>query len=134
MDRERGLIHRQIALDDLAVVAHQQQVADADVPEVHAERVHPEVVGQLGIARGDVPGDALVEAETTKEPERGGEVLLAVEPLLLDRAALLGYERRNISAGELLGLLDIGVGHGSTLALLNRTSRPAPPRRPTPAS
>jgi hypothetical protein len=49
-------------VDDPAVVAHEQQVADPDVPEVHTERVDPEMVGQLGVAGGDVSEYALAEA------------------------------------------------------------------------
>ena len=89
VDRERGLVQRPVALDDRAVVAHQQQVADADVAEVHAERVDPEVVGQLGVACGDVAGDALVEAEAAEQTERRRQVLFAVQAFFFDRAALL---------------------------------------------
>ena len=49
-----------------------------------AERVDPEVVEPLGVARGDVAGDALVEAELAEQAEGGGEALLAVPPLLVD--------------------------------------------------
>ena len=52
--------------------------------EAHPERVHPEVVEALGVAGGDVAGDALVEAEPPEEAEAGGEPLLAVQALLLD--------------------------------------------------
>ena len=49
-----------------------------------AERVDPEVVGELGVAHGDVPGDALAEAEPAEDAQRAGELLLAVQALLLD--------------------------------------------------
>ena len=62
MDRERCLVHREVAVVDRAVVAHEQQVADPDVPEVHTERDDSEMLGQLGVAGGDVSGDAFVEA------------------------------------------------------------------------
>jgi hypothetical protein len=42
------------------------------------------VVEQLRVARGDVPRDALVEAELPEEPKCRGEPLLAVAALLLD--------------------------------------------------
>jgi hypothetical protein len=42
-----------------------------------------EVVGQDGIADGDVAGDTLVEAAVGEDAERRGEVLLAVEALIL---------------------------------------------------
>ena len=110
---ECGLIQWEVAVHDLAVVPHEQQVAHPDVPEMHAERVDPEMVGQLGIACGDVPGDSLVEAEAAEKPERGREVLFAVQPLFLDAATLLRQHRGNIAARESLGLLGVGVGHDS---------------------
>ena len=56
--------------------------------EVHPERVDPEAVEVLGIAHGDVAGDALVEAELAEQAERRREPLLAVQPLLLDGVEL----------------------------------------------
>src|SRR5438874_4397364 len=88
MDDERGLVDRRVALDDVALVVDEQQVGDADVAEARAEGVHPEVVEALRVARRDVAGHALVEAETPEQPERGSEALLAVEALLLDRREL----------------------------------------------
>src|SRR3954452_15686499 len=40
---------------------------------------------QLGIAGGDVAGHALVEAALGEQAEAGGQALLAVETLLLNR-------------------------------------------------
>ncbi len=107
VDGERGLVQRSVALDDRAVVAHQHQVADADVAEVHAERIDPEVIGQLRVARGDVPRDALVEAEAAEQAERRRQVLFAVQPLFLDRAALLREERCDVAACEFACLFDV---------------------------
>ena len=73
-----------VALDDLAPVVHEDEVGHPDVAEVHAERVDPEVVEVLGVAGGDVAGDALVEPEAGEEPERGGQALLAVQALVVD--------------------------------------------------
>ena len=50
-----------------------------------AERVDPEVVGELGVAHGDVAGDAFAEPEAPEDAQRAGQLLLAVEPLVLDR-------------------------------------------------
>ena len=88
VDGEGRLIHRHVTVNDGTVVAHQQQIADPDVPEVHPERVHPEVIGELGIAGGDVPGHTLVETEPAEQPERRGKILLAVQALLLEAALL----------------------------------------------
>src|SRR3954466_12024403 len=82
MDRKRGAVHGPVALHDVAVVVDQDQIRDADLREVHAERVDPEVVQPLGVAGGDVPRTALVEAAAREEPERGREPLLAVQPLV----------------------------------------------------
>jgi len=79
VDRERRGVDRVLAVDDLAVVVHQDEVADPDVRERHRERVDPEVVGELGVARRDVAGDALLEAELGEQPEPRGEALLAVQ-------------------------------------------------------
>ena len=89
VDGEGSRVDRTVALDDLAGVADEDQVRDPDVAEAHAEGVHPEVVGQFGVARRDVPGHALGEPEATEEPQRAGQLLLAVQALLLH-----GGERR----------------------------------------
>jgi len=104
VDGERSGVERPVALDDRPVVADQEKVTDLDVAEVHAERIHPEVIRALGIASGDVSGDALVEAEPTEETERGRQVLLAMQSFLFDRA--IGWHQgRSVAAGERLGLL-----------------------------
>ena len=64
---------------------------------MHPERVDPEVIGVLGVARRDVAGDALVEAELPEQAERGGEALLAVQALFLDRV-----ERRQVRGEGLI--------------------------------
>ena len=81
VDRERGPVHRVAALDDLAVMVATDQVGDADLAEMHAERVDPEGIGELRIARGDMACHALVETELREQPERGGQTLLAVQAL-----------------------------------------------------
>ena len=83
VDGEGGRVDRAVALDDLSGVADEDEVGDPHVAEAHAERVHPEVVGQLGIACRDVPGDALGEAEAAEQAQRAGQLLLAVQALLL---------------------------------------------------
>ncbi len=88
VDGERGLVDRPVALDHGAVVVDEDEVGDPDQVEAEAERVDPEQLGVLGVAGGDVAGDALVEAEAPEEAERGSEALLAVEPLVLDRVEL----------------------------------------------
>ena len=85
VDDERRRVHRAPAFDDLALVVDEEEVGHPDVPEVHGEGVDPEVVGELGVAGGDVSGHAFVEAEPGEQTEGGGQALLAMQALVLDR-------------------------------------------------
>jgi len=64
-------------------LASQSQIPDANLPEVHPERIDPEVVQALRIASGDVSGNAFVEPEAREEPKGGGQSLLAMPTFLL---------------------------------------------------
>src|SRR5260370_33794346 len=81
VDGEGGEIDFRAAFDDVSGVIHQNQVRGANLAEVHAERVHPEMIETLRIAGSDVAGDAFVKAESGEEAKRGGEPLLAVSAL-----------------------------------------------------
>jgi hypothetical protein len=48
---------------------------------VHPERIHPKVVFEFGIARGDVAGNSFAETEFGKNPKRGGKALFAMQTL-----------------------------------------------------
>lgn len=50
------------------------QVAGCHEPEVHAERVHPDVMGELGVADGYVPTDAFGETFSGEVAEDGSGV------------------------------------------------------------
>src|SRR5215510_14755854 len=63
----------------------QDQVGDANLAEIHAEGVDPEMVLLFGVARGDVPRDAFVKPEFGEEAEGGGQPLFPMLSLLLDR-------------------------------------------------
>ncbi len=100
VDRERGPVDHRVAFDDVTAVVDADEVGDADVLEVHPERVEPEAVEVLGIAHGDVAGDALVEPELAEQAERCRQALFAVEALLVDRVELgqeaqVGKQRRH---------------------------------------
>src|SRR5215470_245094 len=47
-----------------------------------AERVDPEMIESLRIARSDVAGDAFIKAEAGEQTKGGGKTLFAVAPLL----------------------------------------------------
>src|SRR2546425_9657548 len=66
-------IHGILAFHHLAAMIHQDQVRDADLAEVHPERIHPEVIPAFWIAGGDVACHSFVEAEAGKEPEGSGK-------------------------------------------------------------
>ena len=83
VDDEGGQVERPRTFHDIAAVVDQQQVLDADLPEAHAERIDPEVIGALGVACGDVAGGAFGEAETPEDAEGGGQSLLSMPALLL---------------------------------------------------
>ncbi len=90
VDDECGQIEGPVALDHVALVVDEQEVLDADLPEAHAERIDPEVVGVLGVPCRDVAGRALGEAEPPEETEGGGQALLAMPALLLARSRTRG--------------------------------------------
>jgi hypothetical protein len=81
MDGEPGLVDGLIPDHDLAGRIDQLQVGHTNPAERHRERVDPEVIGQLGVSGGDVPGGTQVEAELGEDPERAGQLLLAMQPL-----------------------------------------------------
>src|SRR3989442_3694525 len=75
-----------LAFHHLAAMIHQDQVRDADLAEVHPERIHPEVIPAFWIAGGDVACHSFVEAEAGKEPEGSGKPLFAMLSLLFERS------------------------------------------------
>jgi hypothetical protein len=103
VDRERGAVHRPVALDHLAALVDEQQILHGDVLEVHAQRIDPEVIESLRVARGDVTRNAFVESELSEQSERGGEALLAVAPFVLDVVELRELRRDSMRHhGEIL--------------------------------
>jgi len=99
VDGECCRVDRSVPFDDFAGVAHENQVGDPDVAEAHGERVHPEVIGQLRVACRDVAGNTLGEAEATEQPQRAGQLLLAVQSLLLHGGELRGGWRPKLAEG-----------------------------------
>src|SRR5712692_3126001 len=85
---EGGEIDFRAAFDDSASVIHKNKVGNANLAEVHAKGIHPEMIEPLGIACGDVAGDAFIKAEAREETKSGGEALFAM-------AALFGGSRKD---------------------------------------
>jgi len=69
------------ALYHLATMIYQNQVGDANLSEVHPERIHPEMVQSLRIASGDVASHSLVESKRREDAEGGGQPLFPVPAL-----------------------------------------------------
>src|SRR5215472_1110061 len=88
MDRERGNVDWVLAFDDFAFRVHQDQIGHADMPEMHTERIDPEVIRPLRIARRNVPGHALVETELGKKTKAGGQTFFAMLAFLPYRCEL----------------------------------------------
>ena len=91
---ESGEIDFRAAFDDSASVIYKNKIGSANLAEVHAEGIHPEMIEPLGIARGDVAGDAFIKAKAREEAKRGGEALFAM-------AALFGDIRELRRAGKI---------------------------------
>jgi hypothetical protein len=110
---EGGEIDFRTAFDDSASVIYKNKVGSANLAEVHAKGIHPEMIEPLGIARGNVAGDAFIKTEAREEAKSGGEALLAM-------ATLLGGTRkdgraRNAVCERLVGWRSGGRGwrHGN---------------------
>ena len=62
-------------------MVHQQQVADAHVSKAQTKWVDPKVIGQFGVADGDVACDAFTKSHTTKNTQGTSEARLAIDAL-----------------------------------------------------
>ena len=88
VDGECRGVHGPVAVDDLTQMVDADEIAGLDVSEIHAERIHPEPVGELRVARRDVAGHTFVEPVEGEESQGCGEALLAVGPLLVERGEI----------------------------------------------
>jgi hypothetical protein len=66
-------------------VIDQDKIGGFDFGERHPEWIHPETLGMFGVSHRDVACHTFREAEPAEEPESGGELLLTVLALRLDR-------------------------------------------------
>ena len=125
VDGKRGRVDRLLAFDDLPVFVHEDQVRNADLREMLREGIQPEMIREDRIADGDVARDTLVEAAVCEDAERGGEVLLPVQPLFFEGLEVRvsadakffardGYsEGADGGVGGGRGIVDVeGRGHG----------------------
>lgn len=62
MNSKRSSVDGTEPINDIAVLVDEDQVRDADLREMHRQRVQPEVVGEDRVAHRDVTCDALVIA------------------------------------------------------------------------
>jgi hypothetical protein len=82
VNRKGRDVDRSRTFDDIAVLIDTDEVGGFDLAETHAERIDPERVGELRVARRDVACDPFAEAERGEDAEAAGKALLAVLPLL----------------------------------------------------
>src|SRR5712672_2332945 len=85
MYRKRRAIQRMLAFHYYALSVHQHQIRNANLAEVPAKRIHPEMIRPLRIARRDVPGNAFVETKFREQAKRSRQPLFAMPPLLFNR-------------------------------------------------
>src|SRR5258708_38656104 len=79
VDAEGSTVHWLVALDHVALVIDQDQVRDLDLAEVHSERIDPEPVMMLGVARREVAVDTLGAPQSPEATKRPGGLLLAAD-------------------------------------------------------
>jgi len=100
MDRKGRAIDRPISFDHFALVVDQDQIGNANVPEVDTEGIYPETVGTLGVACGDVAGNSLVKPEPGEEAKGRGQAFFPVAAFLHRGREGWGYGQvRNPSRG-----------------------------------
>src|SRR6516164_1323029 len=78
MDSKCCNVNRMFAFNHFANSVHQNQVGDADTPEMHAEGIYPEMIGPFRIACRNVPCRAFVKTVLGKKAEGRGQAFFAV--------------------------------------------------------
>src|SRR5262245_47628757 len=92
MNGESGDIDHALTFDDRALVIDQNQIRDANPAEAHAERVDPEMIRPLRVARRDVSGRPFIEPVDREETKGRRQSLFAMQSFLFDAAE--GRRRR----------------------------------------
>ena len=92
MNTKSRAIDRRIAINNIAIVVNENQIAHSHEPEAASEWVYPKVIRKLGVAHGDVPGDAFAEAQSPEHAQGTGQFLFALGALFFDGALRLGAD------------------------------------------
>jgi hypothetical protein len=92
VNRKRSSVYRIFALDDLAMMIHQNQVRRVDLAEMHPKGVHPEMVQSFRIPGRDVTSYAFIESEARKQPKRSSKHTLTMQALF-SRGGKFGWLR-----------------------------------------
>src|SRR5258705_1044145 len=85
MNRNGRAIQRMLAFHYFAFRVHQHQIRNANLAEVHAKWIHPEMIRPLRIARRDVPGNAFVETKFREQAKRSRQPLFTMPAFLFNR-------------------------------------------------
>src|SRR6267142_2589622 len=88
MYRKRRAIQRMLAFHYFAFRVDQHQIRNANLAEVHAKRIHPEMIRPLRIARRDVPGNAFVETKFREQAKRSRQPLFTMPAFLFNTGEL----------------------------------------------
>lgn len=83
---KRGEIDFGVAFDNRAGVIHQNQIGNPNPAEVQTEGIDPKTIKPLGIARGNVAGDAFIKTKFSEEPKGSSEAFFAMTALLGGRS------------------------------------------------
>src|SRR5882724_6794426 len=109
VNREGCTVEGVLPFHDLALVIHQNEVGDANLAEVHAEGIDPEMIEAFGVASGDVSGNAFIESKSREQSEGARQALLAMPAFLFQRGEAGGSRQ----VERVLG----GYGHGRLHAI-----------------
>jgi hypothetical protein len=86
MDHERCTVDGARPFDHIAFVIDQDEIGRFDFSERHPEWIHPETLRVFRVSHRYVTYHTFREAEPAEQPEPGGELLLTVLALRVDRA------------------------------------------------
>ena len=135
MDRrvhnEARLVDRITALDDPAVMVHQNEVGQLDLGEMHCHRVGPVELGIFRIADRQMAGKTVIQPPAREGPAAADQMALAVLAQLFRvvRIQLPGkFESRLLRLVNGYAIFEIEHGSAPPSGVANRyAQRPEPP-------